>query len=234
MSSIFTKKAHESTKGRGEDDAAMRQRRMDDMARAASQQFGKASYQGSTSADRARQERDYEIADTDRRIAASGQRNQLASQEDARKSGISNAVTGALDAQTQAEVKLKQEQSNQDRTTELTDRTNQWQTSEQMRNLDFKELTNRTQRSDAIAELYREGRAEDALFDAALEGKLKMQDIDIYYKSMNSELNNMFKLWEANKKATFEKMLSDLQNRAVNWGTAINGIVQTLATVATW
>lgn len=233
MSSIFTKKAHESTKGRGETEAARQQRRMDDMARAASQQFGKASYQGSTSADRARQDRDYGIADTDRRVAASGQRNQLASQEDARRAGVSDAIAGALDAQTQAEVKLKQEQSNQDRTTELTDRTNQWQTNEQMRQMDFKEFTNRTQRSDAIAELYREGRAEDALFDAALEGKLKMQDIDIYYKKLNSDLNNAFKLWEAGRKAEFEQIMADMQTRAINWGTAINGIVGVLGTIFT-
>jgi len=200
MSSIFTKLAHDSTKGRGEDEAAIRQRKMDDISRAASQQFGKASYQGSTSADRARQNRDYEISDIDRRTEASAQRNQLASQEDARKSGVSDAVMGALDSQTQAEIKAKQEQNNQSKATELADRTNQWATNNEMRNLDFKELVSRTQRSDAIAELYREGRAEDALYDAALEGKLKMQDIDIYYKSLNSDLNNAFKLFEEDLK----------------------------------
>jgi len=234
MSSIFTKLAHDSTKGRGESEAAIRQRKIDDMARAASQQFGKASYQGSTSADRARQNRDYEIADIDRRTEASAQRNQLASQEDARKSGVSDAVTGALDSQTQAEIKAKQEQNNQDRGTELADRTNQWATNNEMRNLDFKELVGKTQRSDAIAELYREGRAEDALYDAAIEGKLKMQDVDVYYANLKGDLNNAFKLWEAGRKAEFEKMMAEMQSKAINWGTAIGGIVQTLATVATW
>lgn len=231
--SVYTKQAHDSTKGRGRNEASSEQRNFDNQAASIARQFGKGGYDGSTSADRATQRQQHDISDSARRESSADNRFALAGQEDARRSQVSDTVSGALDAQTSAEVKARQEQMNQDAGNNLGIRQNQFETGDKMRQLDFKEMATRTQRADAIAELYREGRAEQELFDAAIDGKLQMQDIEIYYKQVNNDLNNMFKLWEAGRKAEFEKAMSDMQTKAMNWSTMMGGGIQLLATLFT-
>jgi hypothetical protein len=229
--SIFTKQAHESTKGRGAYDANEQQRELDEAAAQAAAQYGKGGYQGSTSADRATQDQAYQISDTARREAASPQRNTLATAEDTRKNQVGDIVGDALDSQTQAEIAAIREQKNQDTSSAFDTKNIQKDTSNSMRDITLKENQSAVTRSDAIEELYRKGRAEDALFAEALAGKLKMQDIDIYYNQMNSDLDNTFKLWESGQKIEFDKAMSELQTKAQNMGMTLTGIIQLVMTL---
>jgi len=231
--SVFTKRAHDTTKGRGSAEAARQQQELDSAGAGLARQYGKGGYAGSTTAERIAQGRDFSIADTDRRTAASGQRGELASKEDSRKSQISDAVSGALDAQTQAEIKAKQIQGNQDTEQAFGTKSMQRDTSNKLRDVAWNEHQSRTQREDAITELYRQGRAEDVLFDEGLNGKLKMQDVDIYYKQIDSDLQNAFKMWELGQKIEFDQLMADMQSRAINWGTALSGIVETFVALYT-
>jgi hypothetical protein len=71
----------------------------------------------------------------------------------------------------------------------------------------------------------REGQEADYFMDKAINQEWKMQDLDMWYKTLSNQINNDFKDWEVKSKAEQEATLLKYQQQGQNMSTTINGLV---------
>lgn len=227
--SIYTKRAFESTKGRGGKDLADDLRATEQQARQTYRQFGGTGpAPGLSSRDRADAQREFDIADERRREGAAANLAGLTGQIDARRAGISDAISDSLDAQTQAEISAQAQLGRAQTETDFAKRQTMGETEDALRDISFKEYQSQTQRDDKLDELYQKGAVEKVMHDAAVEGKLRQQDIDFYYKKLMQDLTNAFELWKTRNTAEAESKLREIDARASNIAGIIQGGIQTV------
>ena len=227
--SSFTKKAFDSTKGRGtpglRDDLRKHERQQ---AQTYRQFGGTGPAPGLTTRDREDAVRDYQISDEQRREQAAGNLGQLSMEIDARRGAVSDVISDSQEAVEKANRLARQQQLNMGREHDLQLRTTEQQTEDKLRNIGFTEYRNQTQRNDLMDEAYERGALDEELFEAGIDGKIRQQDIDFYYKKISQDLENAFDMWKVRHKAEADKYFERAQANAENMGSVIEGITQTI------
>lgn len=230
--SIYTKKAYDSTKGRGKKDLSSNLRKTEQQARQTYTQFGGTGpAPGLSTRDRSDALREFGINDEKRREAAAGNLAGLTGRIDQRRSQVSDAIAGSLDAQTQAEVEAAANLGRVQEQTEFDKRTSMAQTEDALRDISFKEFQSQAQRNDKLTELYQKGAVEEVMQDALIEGKLRQMDIEHYYNLLMQNANNAFDMWKTRQDAKSREELNDLASKAQNISAILEGTTQTLNTV---
>lgn len=227
--SIYTKKAFDSTKGRGSKDLSEDLRKTEQQSRQTYRQFGGTGPSiGLSSRDRADATRDFQIGDEKRREAATSQLAGLAGNIDKRRSSIGDAISDSLDAQTQAEVQAAGQLGRASESADLSKRQTTAQTEDALRDISFKEYQSQAQRNDKIEELYQKGSVESVLQDAIVDGKLRQMDIEHYYNLLMQDIGNAFEMWKVTNDWKAKDELESLVNKAQNISAIIEGTTQTL------
>lgn len=229
--SIYTKKAYDSTKGRGSGKLADNLRRTEQQSRQTYEQFGGTGPSiGLSTRDRQDALREYGINDERRREQAAGSLAGITSQVDQRRAGVSDAIADSLDAQSQAELEAASALGRAEQESEFSKEQSMEGLENQMREISFKEYQSQAQRDDKLDELYQKGAAEDLLQDAAIDGKLRLMDIEHYYNLLLQDMNNSFEMWKVTNDLDHKKELDRMIMKAQNMGAIIEGTTQMVNT----
>jgi len=215
-----------STKERGTSGVIKDLRNASQRMRQAQEQWGSRgrSTAGLDPRDQAESLRDYGISEADRRQQASSTASQFAQGVDQRQAEIANATQKLVDTQDASIRGAEQQQRNLYREQDLFAQQAQNDVTEKLKNVDWQSYQNQSGRQDAFRDLFRQGSENDYFLDKALNQSTKMQDLDIWYKTLSNDINNDFKDWEFKTKAQQEALLAKYQQRGQNVSNTISGL----------
>ena len=158
-----------------------------------------------------------------RREAAAGNAYSLASKIDTRKSAMSDEINAAIKRRKLLEGDSATKQTQMNRESDLGLHQLGQQTGQQMKELAFTSYKSQAERNQAMKELYNKGALDKQLADAALSNALKQQDIDSYFKMVESKLKADFNDALQSGEMGFETWKRNVQAQAANTASIING-----------
>lgn len=194
-------------------------------------QFGELGVQptGYSGIQRQSAQGQFQQADTARRQQAAQNKYQLGSTIDTRRSQIADQLAALKEQKEGFNKDLATKQWQMEQEAGLGRKEQDWSTGQQIKELNFKEYVNDTDRADALTTAYNAGTAELDLIDAAQEGALKINDINNYFSILLNDIEQDFMDWEADKKGNWESAYKDLitkSKQAALFTTAITDLIK--------
>jgi hypothetical protein len=121
---------------------------------------------------------------------------------------------------------LAMKQSQAQRETDLYSKLQNQETENKLREIEFSALKSDAERQDALEKAYLDGQADIQLQKAAINGQVKLSDIDKYWElQMNTIRENLldFRAWSEAEMKIFEY---NMEMSGANWGAIMNGLFQ--------
>jgi len=223
---VYGAQLMDSTKERGAGGVVKDLRNASQRMRQAQEQWGSRgrATTGLDPRDQAESLRDYGIGEADRRQQASSTASQFAQGVDQRQAEIANATQKLIDTQDASIRGAEQQQRNLYREQDLFAQQAQNDVEEKLKNVDWQSYQNKTSRLDAFRDTFRQGSESDYFLDKAINQSNKMQDLDIWYKTLSNDIQNDFKDWEFKTKAQQDALLAKYQQRGQNVANTISGL----------
>jgi len=162
--------------------------------------------------------------ETARREAAATGAYDIGKTIDTRKGNISDATQAALQKLSNANVAAATSQRQTDQEDAFAREQAGQQVSEQYRTIDFASYKSITDRSDALAKLYFDGQAEKSMIQAQAAGKLKLFDVQKYYKIQMADLTNMLKDMQGMNEMQQQLKMEEIRAKVANGASVIGGL----------
>jgi hypothetical protein len=223
---VYGAQVMDSTKERGTEGVVKNLRNASQRMRQAQEQWGSRgrATTGMDPRDQAEALRDYGISEADRRQQASSTASQFGQGVDQRKAEVSNATQKLIDTQEASVRGAEQSQRNLYRENDLSNQMANNDINEKLKQVDWGSYQNQTSRQDAFTDMFRQGKESDYFLDKAINQQVKMQDLDMWYKTLSNQIDNDFKDWEFKTKAQQDAILTKYQQQGQNIANTVSGL----------
>lgn len=204
--------------------------RLETRALARQSQFGGQSTSpvGFSSAGRRDIDEKIRLGEAERRPDATKKAYDLGSSIDKRKSQLSDEVEAAIRKRENIMQGASDKQGNMLREDELSTDKIMEEARQGLRDVNFSVFKSQADRDQAMREAYQKGALDAELQVAALNGGLRMQDIENLYKLRIAEIDGEMRTFEKMSEQELRDWVAKMDNRAKGWG----GILTALETGA--
>lgn len=163
------------------------------------------------------------VADFDRRKQAASNVAGLAESTDKRNTALSDQIQAAIRNRKLAQQKLQDTQYQQNRTQDLALREIGAGSKIEMGKMNFTQYQNDQERKEAMRSLQAKGALDQQMLNAAINGDLRMADIDAFFAMQDAELEAAFKARLKEGQFGLEQWEATIKASAQNWGAIISG-----------
>ena len=119
---------------------------------------------------------------------------------------------------------LAMKQSQDKRATDLYSQQQTADISSKMNEIGFSAFKNAADRQDSLEKAYLDGDAERQLVTGAINGQIRLADVDMYWKEVINDFSQRLMDVKAWADADLEIFKNKMQSDAANWGSMVSGL----------
>lgn len=151
----------------------------------------------------------YLTAEQQRRMAAAPGALGTAGMIDERLTGAANTLATAKNTQQNKVSDLYQQQAQALQEADYNKRKGLSETGDRYKAIDWEAEKNQTKRDDALEDAYVKGIVDDVIMELGISGKLKLQDLDHYFRNKSNEIDQGFADWKNKNEIDWNKFLAE-------------------------
>ena len=100
------------------------------------------------------------------------------------------------------------------------------------KDIDWEAEKNQTKRDDALEDAYVKGIADDVMLELGISGRMKLLDLDHYYRLKKNNLDESFADWQNMTDIEWRKMLAEMVASSEAFATLFGGAMNTVGALA--
>lgn len=171
-------------------------------------------------------------AEQERRKAAVPGATEIAGAIDNRLSSSANALAEASNKQENKAADLYQQQAQALQEADFNERKGLSDISTKKKDIDWELEKNQTRRNDALEDAFVKGMMDDTVLELSIEGKMKLLDLDHYYRLKQNSLTQNMEDWKNNSQIEWDKFLAEMTANAQTFAALFSGMTGAIAGAA--